>query len=138
MQEDQAKYKNHSILTDKKWSTIKMWLSLVLIYTMLTVGTISNYFFLQWVKNNPYFDAETADQRLVAFEFVDSLHQLFYSIFFSIVFFLALARIELLIEVLTDLEKNKREFRRHKIVYGAIMANKIVHSIISFWNFKSN
>lgn len=74
IEKDQAKYKNHHILTDKKWSTIKMWLSLVLIYTMITVGTISNYFLLQWVRNNPYFNAETADLRLVAFEFVDSLH----------------------------------------------------------------
>ena len=51
---------------------------------------------------------------------------------------MALARIELLIEVLTDLEKNKSEFRRHKIVYGAIVTNKIVHSIVSYWSFQSN
>ena len=114
-----------------------MWLSLVLVYTMFFVGTVSNYFLLQWVRNDPHFNADTEDQRLVAFEFVDSLHQLVFSVFFSIFFFLALARIELLIEVLTDLEKNKREFRRHKIVYGAIVANKIVHSIVSYWDFKS-
>ena len=51
-----------------------MWLSLVLVYTMFFVGTVSNYFLLQWVRNDPHFNADTEDQRLVAFEFVDSLH----------------------------------------------------------------
>ena len=51
---------------------------------------------------------------------------------FTLVFFCALARIELLIEVLPDLEKNKTEFNRHKIVYGAIVTNKLLHCIVVF------
>ena len=61
-----------------------------------------------------------------------------FSIFFSLVFFCALARIELLIDVLPDLEKNVAEFRRHKIVYGAICANKLIHCVVAVFAYYSN
>ena len=55
-----------------------------------------------------------------------------FSIFFAIIFYCALARIELLIDVLPDLEKNSNEFFKHKLVWGAIFMNKIIHCLVAF------
>lgn len=62
---------------------------------------------------------------------VDSVHQVGFALFFTLIFFCALSRIELLIDVLPDLEKNRDAFMMHKIVWAAIAVNEIFHSIIA-------
>lgn len=106
-----------------------MWLSLVLTYAGFIVITVSNIYVLVLIKNGDIFSNSSNTLLLIAA--VDDLHQVIFCAFFTIIFFCALSRIELLIDVLPDLVKNTEEFKRHKLVWGAIFVNTFVHTFVS-------
>jgi hypothetical protein len=127
----EQKDRQHKILTDKKSSDWKMWLSLVLTYAGFGILTVSNAYLLLRIARTSKFDNATNNLKLLMLDAVDSVHQLLFSIFFTIIFFCSLARIELLIDVLPDLVKNDGEFFRHKLVWSAIFVNTAVHCFIA-------
>jgi hypothetical protein len=55
-----------------------------------------------------------------------------FAVFFTVIFFCALARIELLIDILPDIEKKKDAFLTHKIVWGTIAANETLHCLVAW------
>jgi hypothetical protein len=68
----------------------------------------------------------------------DSFHQLCLSLIFTIMFFVALSRMRTLIDNLPDLEQNKREFTRNKLVFITIFLNKALRFIIATGAFYAN
>jgi hypothetical protein len=106
--EFEQKDRDHKILTDKTSSKIKMWLSLILLYFGFFFLTILNLVFMVMIIKSPKFKAiKDVGYDLLVLDTADSVHQVLFSIFFTIIFYCALARIELLIDVLPDLEKNR-------------------------------
>ena len=108
-----------------------MQLSLTMLYITYIGFTLSNIFFLTKVAKSSQFNLSNGDLKLLILDAVDSIHEVAFSAVFTLLFVCALRRIELLIETLPDLEKNTEEFRRHKLVWGAIFANKVVHCAIA-------
>jgi hypothetical protein len=136
--EFERKDANHRTLTNKKTSDWKMWLSLTFLYLTYIGLTVSNVVILLIIATSPDFKQSTGDLKLFTLDAVDSVHEVMFSAFFTLLFFCALRRIELLIDVLPDLEKNDVEFRRNKYVWGAIFVNKVVHCAISVGAFIIN
>jgi hypothetical protein len=64
----------HKILTNKKSSDWKMWLSLVVTYTGFAVLTLSNGLLLLRIAKNPKFDSQCYDAKLLIIDAVDSIH----------------------------------------------------------------
>lgn len=129
--EFERKDADHKILTDKIGSKWKMQLSLSVLYITYFGFTFSNIFFLTKVAKSPQFDLSNGDLKILILDAVDGIHEVMFSAVFTLLFVCALRRIELLIDTLPDLEKNTEEFRRHKLVWGLIFANKVLHSTIA-------
>ena len=122
---------DHKLLTNKRKSECLMTIWLAATYTGFALLTISNTWIIIRVAQNIRFEQSDSNLKMMIIDAFDSIHQVVFAVFFTIIFFFALARIELLIDVLPDIDKNRDAFLMHKIVWGAIAVNMIVHCIIA-------